>query len=89
MFELKRKNIIILLWLPLMLNLFLMIYLLLNTIPWDEGEMKNTLENIIVKASSCFILLVSVVFQVIALTATSSRAQIYDQPENTDSEFYW
>lgn len=85
MIELKRKRIILLQWLSIMTYICLIVYLVLNVIPFDDGEVKSIISNMIIKWSACVLTLISLIFQCIALAALSNKKQIYDN--ETDEIF--
>lgn len=52
--------------LSIVLQTFLLAYLILIAIPWDEGNMLYVLDNLILKYGICFICFLSAVFTLVS-----------------------
>jgi NhaP-type Na+/H+ or K+/H+ antiporter len=63
----ERKRILVLQWCSFMLTMITLAYCILHTIQWDEGEIREILQNIILKSAVCIIIFFALIFQGFAL----------------------
>lgn len=68
-----RKKILVLQWCSFMLSIVTFAYAILHTIQWDEGEILEILQNIILKSAVCVIMFFVLIFQGASLTLLSSE----------------
>ena len=64
MVYLKRKSILVLLWLSLVLTIAVLAYLVSAAVPWRDEEIEDIFNNSLAKAAVCVIVIFSVVFQI-------------------------
>lgn len=68
-----RKKILVLQWCSFMLSIVTLAYAILHAIQWDEGEILEILQNIILKSAVCVIMFFVLIFQGSSLTLLSSE----------------
>jgi hypothetical protein len=64
MVYLKRKSILILLWLSLILTIAILAYLVSSAVPWRDEEIEDIFNDTLAKAAVCVIVTFSLVFQI-------------------------